>query len=195
MTLLVAAGSQALPASIGATCSSTNSAGVAGGGGGGLTIEQPENNIVRGAYYALISALSGTQTMALCSYDEAYTIPFGEALTRRKGNDVTIATFGSMVPTALQAAEKLANTNIDAEVIDLRTLAPLDIDSVVKSVSKTKNIVVAEPGWRHFGAAAEIIAGVCENIGPELRSAPTRVESRGRPPKVVVAQLRVQRDA
>ncbi len=48
---------------------------IAGGGGGGLTIEQPENNIVRGAYYALISALSGAQTMALCSYDEAYTIP------------------------------------------------------------------------------------------------------------------------
>ena len=48
---------------------------IAGGGGGGLTVEQPENNIVRGAYYALISALSGTQTMALCSYDEAYTIP------------------------------------------------------------------------------------------------------------------------
>ncbi|MCK6528365.1 methylmalonyl-CoA mutase family protein [Myxococcota bacterium] len=48
---------------------------IAGGGGGGLTVEQPENNIVRGAYYALISALSGTQTMALCSFDEAYTIP------------------------------------------------------------------------------------------------------------------------
>ena len=52
---------------------------IAGGGGGGLTIEQPENNIVRGAYYALISALSGTQTMALCSYDEAYTIPSKKA--------------------------------------------------------------------------------------------------------------------
>ncbi len=52
---------------------------IAGGGGGGLTVEQPENNIVRGAYYALISALSGTQTMALCSYDEAYTIPSAKA--------------------------------------------------------------------------------------------------------------------
>jgi methylmalonyl-CoA mutase N-terminal domain/subunit len=52
---------------------------IAGGGGGGLTREQPENNIVRGAYYALISALSGTQTMALCSYDEAYTIPSEKA--------------------------------------------------------------------------------------------------------------------
>jgi methylmalonyl-CoA mutase N-terminal domain/subunit len=52
---------------------------IAGGGGGGLTIEQPENNIVRSAYYALISALSGTQTMALCSYDEAYTIPTAKA--------------------------------------------------------------------------------------------------------------------
>ncbi len=52
---------------------------IAGGGGGGLTVEQPENNIVRGAYYALISALSGTQTMALCSYDEAYTIPSEKA--------------------------------------------------------------------------------------------------------------------
>jgi methylmalonyl-CoA mutase N-terminal domain/subunit len=48
---------------------------IAGGGGGGLTIQQPENNIIRGAYYALVSALSGTQTMALCCYDEAYTIP------------------------------------------------------------------------------------------------------------------------
>ncbi len=54
---------------------------IAGGGGGGLTIQQPENNIVRGAYYALISALSGTQTMALCSYDEAYTIPSEHAAT------------------------------------------------------------------------------------------------------------------
>jgi methylmalonyl-CoA mutase N-terminal domain/subunit len=52
---------------------------IAGGGGGGLTIEQPENNIVRSAYYALVSALSGTQTMALCSYDEAYTIPSEKA--------------------------------------------------------------------------------------------------------------------
>lgn len=52
---------------------------IAGGGGGGLTIEQPENNIVRGAYYALVSALSGTQTMALCSHDEAYTIPSEQA--------------------------------------------------------------------------------------------------------------------
>ncbi|MFH1130146.1 MAG: methylmalonyl-CoA mutase family protein [Pseudomonadota bacterium] len=52
---------------------------IAGGGGGGLTIQQPENNIVRGAYYALASALSGTQTMALCSYDEAYTIPSEQA--------------------------------------------------------------------------------------------------------------------
>ena len=52
---------------------------IAGGGGGGLTIQQPHNNIVRGAYYALISALSGTQTMALCSYDEAYTIPSEDA--------------------------------------------------------------------------------------------------------------------
>jgi len=52
---------------------------IAGGGGGGLTIQQPENNIVRGAYYALASALSGTQTMALCSYDEAYTIPSEKA--------------------------------------------------------------------------------------------------------------------
>ena len=52
---------------------------IAGGGGGGLTIEQPENNIVRGAYYALIAALGGAQTMALCCYDEAYTIPTPKA--------------------------------------------------------------------------------------------------------------------
>ena len=54
---------------------------IAGGGGGGLTVQQPLNNIVRGAYYALASALSGTQTMALCSYDEAYTFPSEQAAT------------------------------------------------------------------------------------------------------------------
>jgi acetoin:2,6-dichlorophenolindophenol oxidoreductase subunit beta len=107
--------------------------------------------------------------------DEAFMIPFGEAITRRSGTDITIATFGSMVPQVLQASEKLAAHGICAEVIDMRTLAPLDIDSVIQSVSRTHRLLVAEPGWRHFGAAAEIIAGVCESIGPELEAAPSRV--------------------
>ena len=64
---------------------------------------------------------------------------------------------------------------IDAEVIDLRSLMPLDMHSVIASVRKTGRLVVVEPGWRMYGAAAEIIAGVAEVLGPELKSAPRRV--------------------
>lgn len=64
---------------------------------------------------------------------------------------------------------------MDAEVVDLRTFAPLDIESVTESVSKTGHLVVVELGRRHFGAAAEIVSGVCEAIGPQMKSAPARV--------------------
>jgi len=104
-----------------------------------------------------------------------YFIRLGEALTRRVGQDVTLVSFGSMIPAALQAAEKLAQEGIEVEIIDLRCLMPLDLDAVIGSVRKTRRLVVAEPGWRMYGAAAEIIAGVAEVLGPRLKSAPRRV--------------------
>src|SRR5215468_5480225 len=106
--------------------------------------------------------------------DAPYFIRLGEALVRRAGKDVTLVSMGSMVPLALQAADTLAKTGIDAEIVDLRCLMPLDMASVIASVKKTGRLVVAEPGWRMYGAAAEIIATVVETLG-ELRSRPRRV--------------------
>jgi acetoin:2,6-dichlorophenolindophenol oxidoreductase subunit beta len=106
--------------------------------------------------------------------DAPYFIRLGEALVRRAGRDVTLVSMGSMVPLALQAADTLSKVNIDAEVVDLRCLMPLDIASIIRSVKKTGRLVVAEPGWRMYGAAAEIIATVVETLG-EMRSRPRRV--------------------
>src|SRR5215469_11777658 len=106
--------------------------------------------------------------------DEPYFIRLGEALVRRPGRDVTLITMGSMVPVSLQATDALSKAGIDAEVVDLRCLMPLDIASIITSVKKTGRLVVAEPGWRMYGAAAEIIATVVETLG-EMRSRPRRV--------------------
>jgi acetoin:2,6-dichlorophenolindophenol oxidoreductase subunit beta len=106
--------------------------------------------------------------------DAPYFIRLGEAFVRRAGKDVTLVSMGSMVPLALQAADTLSKANIDAEVVDLRCLMPLDIASIIRSVKKTGRLVVAEPGWRMYGAAAEIIATVVETLG-EMRSRPRRV--------------------
>ncbi len=78
---------------------------------------------------------------------EPYVIDLGRAVIRRQGNDVTLAAIGSMVPAALEAATSLADTGIKAEVVDLRCLAPLDMETVMRSVEKTRRLVVAEAGW------------------------------------------------
>jgi len=106
--------------------------------------------------------------------DAPYFIRLGEALVRRAGKDITLVSMGSMVPLALQAADTLSKANIDTEIVDLRCLMPLDIANIVTSVKKTGRLVVAEPGWRMYGAAAEIIATIVETLG-EMRSRPRRV--------------------
>jgi pyruvate dehydrogenase E1 component beta subunit len=78
---------------------------------------------------------------------EDFTIPFGKARVARKGDDVTIVSFGIGMQYALEAGEKLAAEGINAEVIDLRTLRPLDYDTVIKSVMKTNRMVTVEEGW------------------------------------------------
>ena len=106
---------------------------------------------------------------------QPYFIKIGEALTRRTGKDLTIVAMGSMIPPSLQAAEELAKANIDVEVIDLRSLMPLDMNAIIASVRKTGRLVVAEPGWKMYGAAAEIITGVVEALSSAMKSAPARV--------------------
>jgi acetoin:2,6-dichlorophenolindophenol oxidoreductase subunit beta len=107
--------------------------------------------------------------------NKPYFIKIGEALTRRTGNDVSIVSLSSMIPPSLQAAELLASEGIDAEVIDLRGLAPLDIEAIISSVRKTGRLVVVDPDWRHYGAAAEIIASTVEILGGQMKAAPRRV--------------------
>lgn len=107
--------------------------------------------------------------------DRPYFIRLGKALVRRPGKDVTIVTFGSMVPNALLAHDILKAKGISAEVVDLRTLMPLDRETILESVGKTKRLVVAEPGWRAYGAAAEIVSLVSESMATELKAKPARV--------------------
>lgn len=104
-----------------------------------------------------------------------YRIRFGKALVRRTGKDVTLVAIGSMVPPAMRAAESLEKQGISTEVLDPRTLSPLDRETILESVGKTRRLVVAEPGWHSFGAAAEIVAVASEEIGSELKSNPLRV--------------------
>jgi len=107
--------------------------------------------------------------------DTPYFIRLGKAFIRRPGDDVTLVAFGSMIPTALEAADSLASRGIGVELIDLRCLAPLDLDTVIASVARTGRLVVAEPGWLRFGAAAEIVASVAEAVGDRLKARPHRV--------------------
>jgi pyruvate dehydrogenase E1 component beta subunit len=94
--------------------------------------------------------------------DEEYTIPLGQADVKREGEDVTIISYSRMVHTALEAAERLAEDGIRAEVIDLRSLRPLDIDTIVESVKKTNHVLIVHEGWRKYGAGAEIAAQIQE---------------------------------
>ena len=107
--------------------------------------------------------------------EQAYRIRFGQAAVRRRGSDLTLVAIGNQVPLALRVASELARTSVDAEVIDLRTLSPWDQTTVCESVAKTRRLVVADPGWRAFGAAAEIVATVTETCGDKLRSKPARI--------------------
>lgn len=107
--------------------------------------------------------------------NQDYLTPLGKAAIVRKGKDVTITAFSIMVGAALQAAEELATLGIDAEVIDLRTLRPLDTDTIITSLQKTNRIVSVEEGWPFAGMGSEIIAQVCEKGFDDLDAPPVRV--------------------
>jgi len=113
---------------------------------------------------------------------EAYTIPFGKARIAREGTDVTIVALSQMVQKALVAAAELEKEGIRAEVVDLRTLVPLDIEAVVSSVAKTGRLLVADEDYVNFGVAAEIAALVAERLdGITLKSPVQRLGVPGVP--------------
>ncbi len=107
--------------------------------------------------------------------EEAYRVRFGEAVIRKTGTDVTIVAIGSMVPLALRAATILEEEGVSVEVVDPRTIAPLDRKTICDSAFKTRRLVVADPTWNSFGTAAEIITCVVENLGDKLKAKPVRV--------------------
>ena len=101
--------------------------------------------------------------------------PMGLARVVRSGTDATLLTYGAMVSTALQAAEAAEDEGISLEVIDLRSLSPVDYDSIAASVRKTGRVVVAHEASREAGVAAEVIASITERCFEYLESAPLRV--------------------
>ena len=110
-----------------------------------------------------------------------YVLPIGKAKVRREGTDVTITAHSRMVGFALQAAEKLAEEGISCEVVDLRTLRPLDHETIVESVKKTSRLVSAEEGWGPMGVGAEVVARVIEHAFDYLDAPPLRVHQEDVP--------------
>jgi len=96
--------------------------------------------------------------------EEEYTTPLGKAAVKKKGDDITIVAVSRMVGESLSAARKLEDRNVSAEVIDVRTLQPLDLDAIVESVKRTSRLVIASDDVKRGGVGAEISASVTETV-------------------------------
>ncbi len=105
--------------------------------------------------------------------DEDFLVPIGVSDVKRVGKDATIVSYSKMLQVSLEAADKLAAEGIEVEVVDLRTLRPLDMAPVIASVKKTNRLVVVEEGWRSFGIGAEVSSRVTEQAFDYL-DAPVR---------------------
>jgi pyruvate dehydrogenase E1 component beta subunit len=112
---------------------------------------------------------------------EDYLVPIGKARIARSGSDVTLVSWSMGMTYTLKAAEELAKDGINAEVIDLRTLKPMDLDTIVESVKKTGRIVTIEEGWRQSGVGAEIAAQVMEQAFDYLDAPVLRVTQKDVP--------------
>lgn len=107
--------------------------------------------------------------------DAVDAVPLTGAAVRRPGRDVTLITYGGSLPKTLAAAEKLAGDGIEAEVIDLRCLRPLDDATIMESVRRTRRAVIVDEGWRTGSLAAEISARIAEQVFYDLDAPPARV--------------------
>lgn len=110
-----------------------------------------------------------------------YTVPFGEAKVVRKGKDITVVTYGAFLHDSLKAVERLEKKGIDAEVIDLRTVKPMDMETVLLSVKKTNRVLVAHEAVKNCGVGAEIAATIAENAIEYLDAPILRVGARDIP--------------
>lgn len=107
--------------------------------------------------------------------EEPYAVPIGQGVVRNEGDDVTLVAIAYMLPEAVKASEELRKEGISVEVIDPRTIKPLDKELILKSVRKTGRLVVADVGWKSFGVAAEICVMVVEEAFSFLKAPVARV--------------------
>lgn len=107
--------------------------------------------------------------------EESYTVPIGKGIVRRPGKDATVVGISHMVYESMKAAEELQNEGIDCEVIDLRTIRPMDTGLIIESVKKTGRLVVADTGWKDCGPGSEIITRVVEEAFGSLKAPARRV--------------------
>ncbi len=107
--------------------------------------------------------------------EEAYTVPIGKASVTREGTDVTIATIGLSVHRALDAAETLAEGGVSAEILDLRSLVPLDREAIIESVRKTKRLLVVDEDYQSYGMTGEVITTAIEGAFDYLDAPPARI--------------------
>jgi len=110
-----------------------------------------------------------------------FVLPIGKAKIARPGTDVTIVSWSMGITYALKAAEELAGAGIDAEVIDLRTLKPMDNETIIASVQKTGRAVTVEEGWQQSGVGAEIAARIMEHAFDYLDAPVARVSGKDVP--------------
>ncbi len=94
--------------------------------------------------------------------DGDYVVPIGKSVVQRPGRDVTIVTYSKMLEISLKAAEKLAEEGVEAEIVDLRSLRPLDMEPVIESFKKTNRAVIVEEGWPSYGVGAEVSSRIYE---------------------------------
>ncbi len=113
--------------------------------------------------------------------DEPYELPLGRAKVRRPGDDVTLVTYGGMVPVSLKAAEVIDGEGIDVEVIDLRTIYPWDIETVSNSVARTGRLLFVQEPQRTGGIGAEVVAEIAERNGYDLVAPPRRLTGTDAP--------------
>jgi acetoin:2,6-dichlorophenolindophenol oxidoreductase subunit beta len=156
----------------------------------GLVVMTPAT--VEDAYTMLLEAVAVDDPVIFCEHKYLYNrlkcealpevnLPFNRARVARRGRDLTIATYSSSVHEALSAADQLHKENIEAEVVDLRCIKPLDIDTVLASVAKTSRLLCVGESWPWGGVNSEVIASVVTRAFHLLDAPPQRINSKDTP--------------
>ncbi len=110
--------------------------------------------------------------------DGDYTVPIGISKVQREGSDVTIVTYSKMLELSMIAAEQLAADGINVEIVDLRSLRPLDMGPVIESIKKTNRAVVAEEGWKSYGVGSEVVSRIYEQAFDYMDAPVVRVAQK-----------------